>query len=247
MKEKTTGQGQWALRLVSSPPTTPSQGYVPATTYEYLDNRYRPYLITTVTNKPSAQPSTWSTTRWTYDVKKRVTSVESQGGFFRWQYAYDDAKQQVTITEPAGWKVPYDRKQGSNGLTALIPVGGVGTAPLKQIGPPRKSASSLEPPTITCLQNPLACAAYCTIFPDACKRPPAMCSTGYPPGYWPGDQGAKEWGRRYGVGADEGRRRFHDLKGKTPGSKPNDNYGVNPNTGDVIDPNGESVGNLEDR
>ena len=119
MKEKTTGQGQWALRLVSSPPTTPSQGYVPTTTYEYLDNRYRPYLITTVTNKPSPEPTTWSTTTWTYDVKKRVTSVERSPGRERWEYRYDDAKQQVTVTDPQGRQMLYSRQVGSDGLTKL--------------------------------------------------------------------------------------------------------------------------------
>lgn len=97
-RSKTTGSGQWALRLVSYPPSTPASSYAPTTTYEYLDNRHRPYLITTVTNRPSAQPSTWETTRWTYDVKKRVTSVERQGGVNRWQYVYDDLKNQVTVT-----------------------------------------------------------------------------------------------------------------------------------------------------
>ncbi len=33
-----------------------------------------------------------------------------------------------------------------------------------------------------------------------------------PPGFWSGDKGAEEWGRRNGIGADQGRRRFHDIK-----------------------------------
>ena len=52
---------------------------------------------------------------------------------FRWQYTYDDLKQQVTITEPSGWKVLYDRKKGSDGLTTLIPVGRVGTYSLNRV------------------------------------------------------------------------------------------------------------------
>ena len=63
---------------------------------------------------------------------------------------------------------------------------------------------------------------------------------------WPGDKGADEWGRRNGVGAKEGRGRFHGAKQDCPGSKATDVFGVNPETGDVYDPEGEIVGNLED-
>jgi len=67
-----------------------------------------------------------------------------------------------------------------------------------------------------------------------------------PPGFWPGDKGAEEWGRRNGVGKREGRGRFHGIKQGCPGSRATDDYSVNPDTGDVIDPEGENVGNLED-
>ncbi|MEQ1742928.1 MAG: RHS repeat-associated core domain-containing protein [Candidatus Nitrotoga sp.] len=70
-------------------------------------------------------------------------------------------------------------------------------------------------------------------------------SSSYPPGFWPADKGAEEWGRRSGVGANEGRRRFHGVKQGCPGSKATDKYGVNPDTGEVVDPNGEIVGDLE--
>ena len=143
MKEKTTGQGQWALRLVSSPSTTPSQGYVPATTYEYLDNRYRPYLITTVTNKPSPEPSTWSTTTWTYDVKKRVTSVERSPGRGRWEYRYDDAEQQVAVTDPQGRQMLYSRQVGSDGLTRVSLLGMSVARPRSTVAPLPKSPRSI--------------------------------------------------------------------------------------------------------
>jgi RHS repeat-associated protein len=71
-------------------------------------------------------------------------------------------------------------------------------------------------------------------------------STGLPPGYWPADTGAAEWGRRTGVGAREGKGRFHGIKQSCPGSKATDVFGVDPKTGDVIDPTGEVVGNLDD-
>ena len=73
-----------------------------------------------------------------------------------------------------------------------------------------------------------------------------MLSSGLPPGFWPGDKGSAEWGRRNGVGARDGKGRFHGVKQGCPGSKPTDNYGVNPATGDVVDQNGDVVGNLWD-
>ena len=76
-----------------------------------------------------------------------------------------------------------------------------------------------------------------------------MLSSSFPSGFWPGDKGAAEWGRRNGLGAKEGQRRFHDIKkgqrGK-PGSRAPDNCGVNPETGEVIDGNGEDIGNLDE-
>ena len=67
-----------------------------------------------------------------------------------------------------------------------------------------------------------------------------------PPGYWKGDRGAEEWGRRNGEDKREARRKFHDIKKSDETSQASDDYSVNPETGDVIDINGESVGNLFD-
>ena len=39
-----------------------------------------------------------------------------------------------------------------------------------------------------------------------------MESKRFSPGFWQGDKGAEEWGRRNGIGAAEGRRRFHGIK-----------------------------------
>lgn len=71
----------------------------------------------------------------------------------------------------------------------------------------------------------------------------------YTPGFWDGRKGAEEWGRRNGVGSDEGRRRFHGIKGRDKGQgggRARDDYGVNPETGDVENPQGEVVGNLHE-
>ena len=67
-----------------------------------------------------------------------------------------------------------------------------------------------------------------------------------PPGYWPGDRGAAEWGKRNGLGARGGKNKFHGIKQGTGGSRGDDDYSVNPETGDVTDQDGESVGNLYD-
>ncbi|WP_187308483.1 RHS repeat-associated core domain-containing protein [Lysobacter antibioticus] len=74
-------------------------------------------------------------------------------------------------------------------------------------------------------------------------------SKSLPPGYWPADNGSREWGRRHGVDPDEAKGRFHGIKQKDKGQgggRGKDVYGVNPNTGDVVNPEGEVVGNLED-
>ena len=69
----------------------------------------------------------------------------------------------------------------------------------------------------------------------------------YPPGFMDAEQGAREWGRRHGVGANEGTRRFHQqVKGRDNMRKPTDKYAVNPDTGEVLDPEGEQSGNLNE-
>ena len=50
--------------------------------------------------------------------------------------------------------------------------------------------------------------------------------------------------RKNGVGAKEGRRRAHKIKQNDNMSGAIDNYTVDPNTGDVYDPEGDYVGNL---
>jgi hypothetical protein len=67
-----------------------------------------------------------------------------------------------------------------------------------------------------------------------------------PRGFWPGDKGAMEWGRRHGIDPYEAKKRLHDLKGDDPGSEATDVYGVNPDTGEVIDRNNEYISSLSD-
>jgi RHS repeat-associated protein len=82
---------------------------------------------------------------------------------------------------------------------------------------------------------------------DACEAcGQTVESRGFPPGFIPADQGAREWGRKNGVGAREGEDRFHRFKQKHKGSGAKEKYSVNPETGDIVDGNGEDAGNLAD-
>jgi RHS repeat-associated protein len=106
--------------------------------------------------------------------------------------------------------------------------------------------SRIVPPLLLFWPSPMG-AAPC----EMPGGPPCgmMMSGTFPPGFWPGDKGAEEWGRRHGIGADAGRRKFHDIKQGDKGQgggKGADDYGTNPNTGDVVNPQGEVVGNLEE-
>jgi RHS repeat-associated protein len=71
----------------------------------------------------------------------------------------------------------------------------------------------------------------------------SLQQNGLPPGFWPGDRGAEEWGRRNGISPNDARRRFHGIKQGDKG-RPRDNYGVNPDTGDVCNPDGDHAGDL---
>jgi RHS repeat-associated protein len=82
-------------------------------------------------------------------------------------------------------------------------------------------------------------------FVDACLNALPKFHSERPPGYWPLDTGAREWGRRNGVNPDDARRRAHKIKQDDKG-RGKDDYGANPDTGDVIGPDGESAGNLND-
>lgn len=116
----TTGASQMALKAVTYNTPSASGAYSPRTEYEYLDNMYRPYLVTKVTYKAAADPSTWFKTNWTYDTKKRVRSISWNGGKDVWKYTYDDLANEVTVTDPKGVVTSYSRRQGSDGLWRLF-------------------------------------------------------------------------------------------------------------------------------
>jgi RHS repeat-associated protein len=74
--------------------------------------------------------------------------------------------------------------------------------------------------------------------------PPGVMMSNFPPGYWDAVAGSQEWGQRNGVGKAEGRRRFHKKKQECGGSNANEDYGVNPDTGDIVDSNGDLIDNI---
>jgi RHS repeat-associated protein len=67
-----------------------------------------------------------------------------------------------------------------------------------------------------------------------------------PRGFWPADTGADEWARRRNMPPREGRDRFHDIKRSDPGSSASEDYSVNPETGEIKDSHGDTVGYLDE-
>jgi len=53
-------------------------------------------------------------------------------------------------------------------------------------------------------------------------------------------------GAAKGCWREGGRRRAHEVKRRDKFSKATDKYTVDPQTGDVYDPNGDYVGNLDE-
>lgn len=112
---------------------------------------------------------------------------------------------------------------------------------------------------LLCTRYPAACAAaagafYCLINPEACtpKNCPADSPPSddpyysqRPPGSWPADAGAREWDKRNGAGR-KGRDKFHDTKQNSPWPGGKENWSVDPDTGDIYDPNGDPYDNLND-
>jgi hypothetical protein len=72
-----------------------------------------------------------------------------------------------------------------------------------------------------------------------------MYSSGLPPGFIPADKGAEQWGRNNGIDPKDARGRFHGIKQSDKG-RGRDKYGVNPQTGEVCNPQGDVVGDLSD-
>jgi RHS repeat-associated protein len=82
--------------------------------------------------------------------------------------------------------------------------------------------------------------------PNACKVPPDVLYSQRPRGFWPLPAGAEEWGRRKKLPPGEARRRAHQKKQADNKSTADDEYSVNPDTGEIADPEGEVIDNLDE-
>jgi hypothetical protein len=138
---------------------------------------------------------------------------------------------------PYGYSNPfaYTDRDGLNPLAGAINGGRLGAMAGAPLGPPGTLIGGVIGATAGVWATWKA--AEPLLAPDPVQ------ASGLPPGYWPADKGAAEWGRRNGFGQQEGKGRFHGIK-QGCGGRARDNFGVDPATGDVVDPEGESVGNL---
>ena len=95
----------------------------PKISYQYRDEAGKPgLLLTGVTDERGAPLSTW-----TYDDKGRVLSSEHAGGQDRTQFAYDDANNVVTVTNPLGRSTRYSYRMNAGFVRQLVSIDGITT------------------------------------------------------------------------------------------------------------------------
>ncbi len=189
--------------------------------------------------------------------------ADTGGDFNRYVYAYNnpyaftdpDGRQAYFMTPPPP---PEPTTLGTVTATAPTQTTTLGTVSVIGIRPEPITFRPIPWPTIVPVISSTAAAVISAPFlyffsPHPCGGTRCgertVMASNFPPGVWPGPSGAEEWGRRNGVGAKEGRRRFHEIKQKEKGQgggKGRENYGVNPDTGEVVNPAGEEAGNLGD-
>ncbi|GAB2665385.1 RHS repeat domain-containing protein [Arenimonas aestuarii] len=195
-----------------------------------------------------------------------VDPVEAHPGsganFNRYRYA---ANNPYRFTDPDGRLEKLKEEPPPPPETTVLP-----TVEVTASKPPNKATSIALPAPLPATPKPVTLPKIeVTVSPragpfllmlfwpselgaPACEMPDnppcgMMMSGAFPPGFWPGDAGAAEWGKRNGVGEKEGKDKFHrGVKEHTPGARGDHDFGVNPKTGEVIDQNGEPVGNLND-
>jgi RHS repeat-associated protein len=211
--------------------------------YVHPDHLDRPVMMTNA----AAQTVAWQAK---YDpfgnaVTVTVSPVNNQrlpgqwyqiedGLAYNWHRTYDATLGRYSQADPLG----FVDGPGVYGYAGGSPVMGVDPRGLNRITNP------LTDPRLICIPMGIAACMLnpvCQEFFDL-PRPPMMSKP--PRGLWPADEGAKEWGRRNEIPPKEAKDRFHRKKKKYNGSRAADDYKVNPDTGDIVDPDGEYIDNL---
>ncbi|WP_374330253.1 RHS repeat-associated core domain-containing protein [Aestuariivirga sp.] len=112
----------FALKSVTYPDSTPSPADNPRQVYSYVDDPDNPFLLASITDERGVV-----TASWTYDDKLRATSSRHAGGADLWQFAYDDAGNKVTVTNPLGRKTVYAYTRVMDVIRRLTAVNGIAT------------------------------------------------------------------------------------------------------------------------
>lgn len=113
----------WALKTVAYPDGTPSSANDnPRQSYSYLNDPDNPFLLTSITDERGVRYA-----EWTYDKKGRATSSQHAGEADKWLFAYDDANNTVTVTNPLGRQTVYTYRRVQGAIRQLMSVKGIAT------------------------------------------------------------------------------------------------------------------------
>lgn len=118
---KTVHDGYWTLKSVIYSDDTPSSmSDNPRQTFTYLDDLGNPFLLSAISDERGVRFA-----EWTYDSKGRATSSQHAGGVDRWEFAYDDAAETVTVTNPLGRQTVFAYRRVNGAIRQLIAVKGI--------------------------------------------------------------------------------------------------------------------------
>jgi len=187
----------------------------------------------------------------------RVESPHEQSsGVYNYFRTYDPSTGRYLQSDPIGLSGGLNtygyvsqnplRYIDPKGQALTLPAGAAAGRACLSNGVCAGTMGALTGASVACLLHPSLCSEIIT---EACADASDAIDSLLKPfqnNLLPLDSGGEEWGRRNGVGGAEGRRRAHGVKQRDPMSRPKDDYKVDPDTGDVVDPEGEVIGNLED-
>ncbi|MEJ1939261.1 hypothetical protein WDZ92_54375, partial [Nostoc sp. NIES-2111] len=126
--ENSFSDSYWALKTVTYPDGTPSSADDnPRQSYSYLNDPDNPFLLTSITDERGVRYA-----EWTYDKKGRATSSQHAGDADKWLFAYDDASNTVTVTNPLGRQTVYTYRRVQGAIRQLMSVKGVATTSCDQ-------------------------------------------------------------------------------------------------------------------